>query len=273
VISHRSAPGVGVDHRYGRPAVADGPTLRVVSFNLRNARAVDGWNSWPFRRRTTATALRDLDPDVAGLQEAYACQERYLLRAVPGYSSVSTGRAAGDKGERCPLLRRTAGLRQVAGRTRWYGDDPDRPGTTLPGATFPRIATLVELEDRASGRRFGAVNTHFDERLEANRARSAGQLLGWLRDDLPWLLIGDLNARPDEAAIRTILDGGFRMAVPDGLGGTTHQWKGGTAGRRIDYIFVSDGWEVLDGAVDHSRPGGRLPSDHWPIYADVRLRN
>jgi endonuclease/exonuclease/phosphatase family metal-dependent hydrolase len=260
-----------VDHRYGRP-VDGGPTLRVVSFNLRNGRAMDGWNSWPFRRRATATVLRELHPDVAGLQEAYACQERYLLRALSGHASVGVGRSAGDRGERCPVLHRTEHLRLVTSRSRWYGDDPDRPGTTLPGASFPRLATLAELEHRVTGRHFGVVNTHLDERLAANRARSAEQLLGWVQGDLPWLLIGDLNARPDEEAIRTLLDGGFRMAVPDGLGGTTHQWKGGTGGPRIDYILVSDGWDVLDGAVDHSRPGGRLPSDHWPIYADVRLR-
>jgi endonuclease/exonuclease/phosphatase family metal-dependent hydrolase len=248
------------------------PTLRVVSFNLRNARAVDGWNSWPFRRRATATVLRDLQPDVAGLQEAYACQERYLLRALGGYGSVGVGRSAGDRGERCSVLHRTEAFRVLTSRSRWYGDDPDRPGTTLPGASFPRIATLVELEHRTTGRRLGVVNTHLDERLAENRGRSAEQLLGWLRDDLPWLLVGDLNARPDEEAVRTLLSGGFAMAVPDGLGGTTHQWKGGTGGRRIDYILVSDGWEVLDGGVDHSRPGGRLPSDHWPVYAEVRLR-
>ena len=252
--------------------MSDGPALRVVSFNLRNARAVDGWNSWPFRRRATAAVVRDLDPDVAGFQEAYRCQERYLLRALRRYTSVSEGRAGGGRGERCPVLHRSTALRVVTSRTRWYGDDPDRPGTVLPGATFPRIATLVELEHEATGRRFGVVNTHMDERLPVNRARSAEQLLGWLRPDLPWLVIGDLNARPGEEALQHLVDGGFRMAVPDGLGGTAHRWKGGTGGSRIDYIFVSDGWDVIDGAVDHRRPGGRLPSDHWPIYADVRLR-
>src|SRR5829696_4719656 len=130
-----SAPGSGVDHRYGRP-VAEPLALRVVSCNLRYARAVDGWNSWPFRRRATAAVLRDLAPDVAGLQEAYVCQERYLVRALGGYGSVGEGRASGDQGERCPVLHRSAALRLRANRTRWYGDDPDRPGTTLPGASF-----------------------------------------------------------------------------------------------------------------------------------------
>ena len=245
--------------------------LRVVSFNVRNARAVDGWNSWPFRRRATAAVLRELDPDVAGLQEAYGCQERYLLRVLRRYTSVSEGRAGGGRGERCPVFSKPTGLRLLTSRTRWYGDDPDRAGTMLPGATFPRIATLVELEHRPTGRPFGVVNTHLDERLRANRTRSAEQLVGWLRPDLPWVLIGDLNATSGEDTIRCLVDAGFRMAVPDGVGGTTHQWKGGTAGRRIDYLFVSDGWEVVDGGVDHRRPGGRLPSDHWPVWADVRL--
>ncbi len=248
-----------------------GPALRVVSFNLRNARATDGWNSWPLRRRATAAVLRDLDPDVAGLQEAYGCQERYLLRTLRRYTSVSAGRSGDDRGERCPVLHKPVALRLVTSTTRWYGDEPDRAGTRLPGASFPRIATSVELEHEPTGRRFGVLNTHLDEKVAANRVRSAEQLLGWLRPELPWLVVGDLNARPDAAAIRCLLDGGLRMAVPDGLGGTTHRWDGGTDGPRIDYVFVSDGWDVLDGGVDHSRPGGRLPSDHWPVFADVRL--
>jgi endonuclease/exonuclease/phosphatase family metal-dependent hydrolase len=133
------------------------------------------------------------------------------------------------------------------------------------------MATSVELEHQSTGRRFGVLNTHLDERSAGNRARSAEQLLGWLRPGLPWVVLGDLNARPGEAALRALLDGGLRLAVPDGVGGSVHAWKGGTGGPRIDYVLVSDGWEVLGGGIDHRRPGGRLPSDHWPVFADVRL--
>jgi endonuclease/exonuclease/phosphatase family metal-dependent hydrolase len=251
--------------------VVDGPALRVVSFNLRNARAFDGWNSWWFRRRATATVLAELDPDVAGLQEAYRIQERYLLQALPRYSSVGEGRDGGRRGERSPVLYRTGAFRLVTGRTHWYGDPDDRPGR-LPGASFPRIATVAELEHEVTGLRFGVVNTHLDQREEANRVRSVEQLLGWLRPGLPWLVVGDLNARPDEPAVRLLEAAGLRSVVPLEEGGTTHQWKGGTGGRRLDYVLVDDGWEVLGAGVDHTRPGGRLPSDHWPVWADVRLR-
>ncbi len=259
-----------MDHRYLRPVV-DGPALRVVSFNLRNARAYDGRNSWWFRRRATAAVLGELDADVAGLQEAYLLQQRYLLRRLRRYSSVGEGRSGGRRGERSPVLFRTGALRLISGRTCWYGDHPDRP-SRLPGANFPRIATVAELEHEVTGLRFGVVNTHLDQREEANRVRSVEQLLGWLRPGLPWLVVGDLNARPDERPVRLLEEAGLRSVVPLGDGGTTHQWKGGTRGRRIDHVLVDDGWEVLGAGVDHTRPGGRLPSDHWPVWADVRLR-
>src|SRR5918997_3565993 len=104
-----SPRGRRADHRYGR-RVVEGPALRVVSFNLRNARAWDGWNSWWFRRSATAAALHELDPDVAGLQEAYALQERYLLRQLPRYSSVGEGRDGGPRGGRRPGLFRGGAL-------------------------------------------------------------------------------------------------------------------------------------------------------------------
>src|SRR5688500_19548125 len=116
-VAGGSAPGPAADHRYRRP-VAEGAALRVVSFNLRNARALDGWNSWPFRRRATAAVLREHDPDIAGHQEAYGCQERYPLRELRRYTSVSEGRARGGRGGRCPVRLKPKTLRLLTSRTR-----------------------------------------------------------------------------------------------------------------------------------------------------------
>ena len=54
--------------------------------------------------------------------------------------------------------------------------------------------------------------------------------------------------------------------------GTHHPWDGSTDDTRIDYVLAGPGWDVLGARVDHTRPGGRLPSDHWPVVADVALR-
>nr|MBA2624017.1 endonuclease/exonuclease/phosphatase family protein [Acidimicrobiia bacterium] len=216
--------------------------------------------------------LERLDADVAGLQEAYRCQERYLGRQLPEHSSVSRGRDANDRGERCPVLYRTARFQLDGAVVRWFSDEPDVPGSRLPNASFPRIATLVELTDRASGRRFGVANTHLDERQRPNRVRSAELLASWLRPGIPWVVTGDLNAEPDAKPLRVLQAHGLQSVLPDDAGGTNHDFTGRTDGRRIDHILVSDEWEVAAAEVDHHRPNGRLPSDHWPIVADLRLR-
>jgi endonuclease/exonuclease/phosphatase family metal-dependent hydrolase len=243
----------------------------VVTLNVRNARALDGAHAWPLRRSTTAAALRQLDADVIGLQEAYRCQERYLHRRLDGFATYGRGRGRRDRGERCPVLHRATRLERVRAEVRWFSDEPSAPGSRLPGAFFPRLATLVELADPSSGRRFGVACTHLDERHGANRVRSAELLVTWLRPEIPWVVMGDLNARPDTAPLRVLAAAGLRPVLSGDVGTTTHGFTGRSAGRPIDHILVRGEWEVLGAAVDRRRPGGRLPSDHWPVVADLAL--
>lgn len=251
--------------------MTDGVSLRVVTFNVRNAKAPDGANSWPLRRRATRATLARLDADVVGLQEAYRCQERYLRRSLTGTQAFGRGRGARGTGERCPLLWRSTRLEVVRAEARWFSDRPAEPGSRLPEARFPRLATLVELRDSTTGRTFGIANTHLDERQRSNRERSAELLVGWLAPDLPWVVMGDLNAGPDSPPLQALEAHGLRTVLPADAGGTNHDFTGRADGRRIDHILVSPEWEVRGAAVDRHRPGGRLPSDHWPVVADLVL--
>ncbi len=244
--------------------------VRVGTFNVRNGLARDGLNSWPFRRRAAAAALRGLDVDVVGLQEAFGFQVRSLQAHLPGYGLTGRGRSPHRCGERCSVAFRRGDLSLLSSRTRWYGADPDRPGTRLPDASFPRIATLVRLRQTGHGPTFTFVSTHLDEHHEANRVAAAEQLLGWL-DDGPTVVVGDLNAVPDSPVVAALVAGGLRNAVADDAPGTNHAFSGRTDGRRIDHILVSPHWTVAGSHVDTTRPGGRLPSDHWPVVADLQL--
>lgn len=246
-------------------------TVRVVSFNVRNGLSLDGRHSWPFRRHATAAVLGGLQPDVACLQEVFGFQLRGLRRRLPGTVAAGAPRRDGRwRGERCPVLLRGGHLRLRSARTRWFGEEPDRPGGRLPGSSFPRVATLAVVEDRR-GRSFGVASTHLDERLGANRVRAARQLLTWLDPDLPWIVGGDLNAGPASATLTALARGGLRPVHPGGGPGTAHGFTGRLDGPRIDHVLVTSHWSVEDAWVDHQRPGGRLPSDHWPVVADVTL--
>ena len=246
----------------------------VATFNIRNGLAPDGRHMWPLRRRVTAAMIRRLDADVLGLQEVYPWQRRYLLGRVDGYEAHGEGRSRRRRGESCPILTRTGRLGVTEEKTRWFGADPDRPGGRLPRASFPRLATLVHAGERAGGGDFWVANTHLDERRPENRRTATEQIVTWLPRDQPVVLMGDLNtSEEDEPVFSVLAAAGLRSVLTGQAGGTTHRFRGGTAGPRIDHILVSEHWEVEAAAVVTDAPGGRLPSDHWPVRAVLRRRD
>ena len=243
----------------------------MASFNLRNGRAFDGLDSWPFRRAAAAAAVDQLGADVVALQEAYRCQLRSILRRLPRYRAVGEGRSGHGRGERSPILWDPTVLELLEHRTRWYGADPDRPGTRLPSARFPRVATIARFRLGRSGTEVQVVSTHLDAAERPNRLASAEQLVSWLAEDEPVVVLGDLNAGPASEVVEVLLRAGLRDALAGVEGGTEHRFTGATDGRRIDHVLVRGGWEVTGSAIAHVRPGGRLPSDHWPVVADLTL--
>jgi endonuclease/exonuclease/phosphatase family metal-dependent hydrolase len=269
-----STEGHAVDHR-------DRPLITIVTYNIRTVLGRDGWDSWPFRRRTTATVLRNLQPDVAATQEGWRCQVRDLVRQLPGFTCAGVGRNNGSWwGEHCAVLFRTDRFTLDRQATRWFSDTPDVPGSRSWGNALPRIVTMVWLTDRADGTRVGVANAHLDEVSEAVRDRSTAALLEWIAaggtgDDRRWLIVGDLNATATDPSVRRVLDAGWRDALAPlpatgDDAGTLNRFTGRRDGPRIDHILLDSGWTVVDGTVGHDRPGGRLGSDHWPVVARLR---
>ncbi len=196
----------------------EAPALRVASFNIRNGIAWDGLDSWPLRRQATAATVAELEADLLGLQEVYGFQQRYLLRRLAGYAATGAGRTDGRRrGERCAVLYRTARLRLDQMTTRWFSDTPDVPGSTGWGNRLPRIVTLACFTDLVGGGGFGFADCHLEGSPAAARHRSATALATWLDPCLPWIVAGDLNAEPHDAAVRALLDAGLRDVFAPGV--------------------------------------------------------
>lgn len=248
--------------------------LTVATFNIRNGRAPDGRNQWVLRRHVTAAWMRRLDADVVGLQEAYAGQRTYLSRRLPDHAVVGVGRDRDGGGEQVPIFVRHP-LQLVGVRHHWFSDTPDLPGSKLPGAKFPRLATIATLRHRDSGLHFVVANLHLDATNEANRVTSARQLVRVLSADLPTIVLGDFNTIPGRSKVFTALDeAGFARLPYEGssFNGfkpvlTNHEGP-------IDQILVRDGggstWHDASAHVV-SAPVGPMPSDHWPVAARLRL--
>jgi endonuclease/exonuclease/phosphatase family metal-dependent hydrolase len=243
----------------------------VATFNIRNSSAPDGDNAWPLRREATAAAIEALDADVVGLQEVLPDQLEYLRGRFAEYEIVGAGRDDGlSAGEHSVVMVRPGRWRVDKHETRWLSTEPARPGSVGWDAHLTRIATLVWLR-HAAGARVGVANTHYDHAGQVAQVESSRLLAGWTTGDLPWVVLGDLNATPDSPPLKALTDAGLRDVVPAGVGGSWHDFTGATDQERIDHILVTPGIEAVAAAVSHDRPGGRLPSDHWPVVATLVL--
>lgn len=244
-------------------------TFSVGSFNIRNGKAFDGFNSWWFRRQTTKKAIENIDCDILGIQEAYRFQKNWLAKQLEQYAHVGLGRNGGNKGEHCPIYYRTENVTSIVSETRWFGDTPGVP-SKLPGAGFPRIYT--KLHCRINNAEMDVFNTHLDERSDDYRQKSMVQLVEQIDPHIPTIVLGDFNAKRGDVALEPIEDI-LEYAHDVGSGTTTNSFSDHSVQPAIDHIFVSHHFTVIEAKVLREKCRGRFPSDHWPIKAVVSLKD
>ncbi len=247
--------------------------MRVATFNIRNVRALDWHSLWPRRRRRVVEAIRAVDADIWGLQEAYGVQLRWLEKKLwppEQWQSATTGRNRGGGGEHVAMYSRAEQLTLVGATTRWYGATPEVAGSRVAGAGAPRIATLAELVTM-EGQNILAVNTHLDNKSAERRHQSVLQLVDWIADlaaDLPVVLLGDFNCSLDAAELEPLAAAGLASVLSPADGPTTNEFGRGRA-KQLDHIFVSAHWQAEAKGI-HTEAG--FASDHFPVFADIRLR-
>lgn len=243
----------------------------MATFNIRNGTARDHENHWRLRRESTRQAIAALPFDICGLQEVQFAQRRFLRDGLPGTQWFGVGRDDGARrGEQAPFVVRSGRIEVEQWATMWLSEQPGRRGSRGWDASRPRIATL--LHGRTAAGPVGVINTHVDHRGEQAQLESAKLLAEHVKTDSSrrWIVMGDFNVRLSSSVMKPLLRAGLRSALPDDAGGTFHAWTGATDRRRIDHILVDAGWDVVAACVSTDRPGGVLPSDHWPVLAQLR---
>lgn len=257
-------------------------TLRAMSFNIRYGTAADGDNHWDRRKEFLVDVLREHRPDVIGVQEALYPQLEYILRALPGYAMVGVGRDDGVRaGEYACIIYRTDALAVSRSDTFWFSDTPERVASASWGNRVTRICTWAQFTT-SDGRAIYIYNVHLDHESQPSREKSVALLRARMaaRDpQAPVIVTGDFNAGEANPAVALMRDGSlfrdtFRDAHPDAepAGTFTGFKRGEIAGDKIDYVFASPEWEVLEAAIVRTERDGRYPSDHFPVTAVLRLR-
>lgn len=275
--------------------------VRVMSFNIRYGKARDGENHWDRRREFVAETIRKADPDLIGTQETLEFQKAFLDERLSGYVSFGVGRDDGsERGEMTALFVKKDRFKVLSNGHFWLSETPDVPGSKSWDTSLTRMASWVRLEDRLDprGKPILFLNTHFDHRGSEARKRSAELIAAEsdrLAEGASIVITGDFNAAVDSEPYKALfqpsisdasddrrnirLRDTYRVAAMEGTWkdpkgeATFSGFKAGvTEGARIDWIAVSDDWNVLSAAIDRTARDGRTPSDHHPVIAIVKRR-
>lgn len=265
------------------PSILSAQQMNILSFNIRYNTPNDGINAWPNRIEMVTGLLKFHDAEIFGLQEALFEQITDIEKEMPGYAWFGVGRDDGKKrGEFSPIFYEKAKFILVKNGTFWLSEECEKPGLGWDAACN-RVVTWGVFQSKVTGKRFMVFNTHFDHRGTEARKNSAFLIRDKIKEisgdkGLPVILTGDFNLTPESDPIGLIK--GFMkdsrevtQSAPYGPVGTFTSFKwDAPMEKRIDYIFVQGGVDVLKYAVLTDAKEQRFPSDHLPVYVKVQLK-
>ena len=263
--------------------------LRIMTFNIRYDNPEDGENAWIHRKGHVVSMIRFHKADVVGLQEALAGQVVYLASELPEFGWLGVGRDDGDRrGEFTAIFYRKDRLKSIRNSTFWCSETPEKPGLGWD-AVCNRTVTWSAFVDKYTHISFYVFNTHFDHRGVKAREKSAHLLLRkvyTMADDTPVIITGDFNCKPGSEPYEIMIGSPLQKSVKR-FSDARHISKYGHHGpdgtftgfdinavptEPIDFIFVSDDWNVLFHAILSDTFDGRFPSDHIPVLAEIIIR-
>lgn len=249
-------------------SVDGGATLSVVTLNIYHDR--DGWDR---RRPLVIEGLRELQPDVIGLQEVLQHdtlrnQAEDIADALGyEYHFVSTAPESEVKRYGNAILTRHPVLERGGRRLRPLEDS----------------RTVAHVRIAVDGRPVDIYDTHLHHTAEggAMRAEQLADVLALIDrsgDGTPMVLMGDFNAEVGLPELQPLADryvDAFGSTHPGDEITTLNPYYFPDRHERIDHVFVSGKhFEVLESrrVLDRPDAAGVWPTDHFGILARLRLR-
>ena len=256
--------------------------LVVMTYNIRLDVASDGENAWPLRKDFLTQHILYNSPDILGTQEGLPQQVEYLRSQLTNYKLIGEGRDGGHNGEYSGIFYNRHKYAIESSGTFWLSDTPEKVSQGWDGACR-RICTYGLFVDRTASNRFWVFNTHLDHKGPLARTNGSQLIVDRIKkmnkEDLPVVIMGDLNATPDDELIKNFTadyNDAFENSVlpPFGSIGTYNGFKyDEIPEKRIDYILVSDDIKVNAYASLTDSRKLKYPSDHQAVIANLRMKS
>ena len=262
----------------GCRSVVSEDSFTLATFNIRCP--VDKTpHSWQERLPRCIAVIEKNKFDIFGVQEAYLQQIYDLLGDK--FSYIGKGRTDfKDKGEFSAIIFRKSRFKLLKGGTFGLSEQPDVPGLRSWGSACPRIATWGLFEDMKTGKTFIYYNTHLDHVSELARINGIKLLVKHAGENAkgkPLVISGDFNARTTSETYKTAAGLLKDSALISHISHTGPQQTYNGYGKSknftpIDFIFVSEDFDVLTHHTDDTKFPEGFPSDHYPVITKLMLK-
>lgn len=255
-----------------------GQSTKIMSFNIRYNNKWDVENNWELRKNKVSQLIENYKPDIIATQEGLYNQVIFLDSTLTDYTYVGIGREDGKtKGEFCAIYYNTKKYKVIKQSTFWLSDTPNKVSVGWDAA-LERISTYALFENLKTHEQTYIFNAHFDHQGKMAQANSARLILKKIEaintENLPVILMGDLNVTPEEKAI-SILKEELTDAISItsspfyGPVGSFNAFKNEPVTKRIDYCFIKNinilSYSHLDDRLDNNR----FISDHFPVLVEI----
>jgi len=257
--------------------------LKVMTYNIRLDVASDGTNAWPKSCVFLSSQILFYGPDIMGIQEALPNQITDLKSELTNYRCIGKGREGNGQGEFSAIFYNAKKLEVLDEATFWLSETPN-PVFRGWDATYRRVCAYVSFKSLKSDAKFWVFNTHLDHVGTEARLKGMQLILEKIQEvninNLPVVLTGDFNVESDSELILKLkerMNDSKELAdIVFGQDGTFNGFNAKKpATRRIDYIMVSQssGLKVNKYAVLLSSVNLKYPSDHFPVYVELKVNS
>ena len=260
--------------------------IKIMSFNVRTKTSNDtGINHWDERKEACVAVVKDHKPTIIGYQEAqYSSQWVYLKNQLAAdYESYGVNRSDGKEsgsGEVVGIMWDPKIVKKIEVGTFWLSETPDKPSKGWD-ANYYRTATWGLFKHIATGQIFFMVNTHLDHESVTAQVEGmkliANKFQDYQKEVDALFLTGDLNVEATHEAIDAIkgfMRNARTYANRSDNFGTTNSFESETKKSKIDHIYYN---KELKNPVEYytirdTYNGVKFVSDHYPIYAIIKLK-